>query len=118
MRRWPWLVLSVLILAGLGWQFGTPYLIAGRMQCTRGGVDCSPKNECDYFGLQGRVSLKHAGSCPFVKLLKWDDHRRLFNLATARSPRPPLPAGKAYCNGPSGPINPGDGPDKPDCVDP
>lgn len=124
MRHWPWLALAVVVLAGLGWRFGTPYVNDGPTVCFASD-GCRQPVSCGYLGLQGRIILDGKDSCPFVKLLKWDHTRSLFNLAAARpspqlprQPRPPLPAGRAYCNGPSGPINPGDKPDQPNCVDP
>jgi hypothetical protein len=116
MRRLPWLVIAVVILAGLGGQFGTPYLNAGPTVCV--DSNCNPPAACGYLGLQGRVMLDGADSCPVVKLLKWDHTRSLFNPPAATSLPPPLPAGLAYCNGPAGPVNPGDKPDQPGCIDP
>lgn len=118
MRRWPWFVLLAPILAGLGWRFGTPYVNAGPTVCTESKPDCNPPIACGYIGLQGRIMVDGADACPFVKVLVWDRTRNLFNLAAAPSPRPPLPAGRVYCNGPAGPINPGGKPDQADCVDP
>jgi hypothetical protein len=118
MRRWSWLVLAVVTLAGLGWRVGTPYVNAGPTLCAQGDAGCSSPIACGYLGLQGRIMLEGADSCPFVKLLQWDHARNLFNQTAAPSSRPPLPPGEAYCNGPAGPVNPGDKPDQPDCVDP
>jgi hypothetical protein len=102
MRALPWLVV-VLVLAGLGWAFGTPYVNSGPTLC--GGnqpagaqaAQCLPPLVCGYVGLQGSMRLSGPDSCPAVRLVKWDSNRNLFGWRQSGEP--------AQCDGPAGPVD-------------